>query len=399
MADTNLTQLRYIEEVNWGVTPGTPAMQEARITSETLGNNLSTTRSNEIRSDRQITDLILTGVDPAGDVAFELSYGAHDDWMEGALFSDWVGVGGGATEIITSGATGSNIDFSLNSTSGTIMFGSSVTHEVVAGQWIRLNGSAADDGYHLVSAVSGQTLTVASITTTEVLDETDAATIKGARLRNGTTTHSYSIERKVDTDTDQFFIWPGAMVSKLALDVKSQDVLTGTFSFIMESETASTSETADSVVDATTADIMSSAANVANVLEDGATISGVYVQSISFSLDNGLRGIKDITSTGNAKIGTGSCDVTGALDLIFDDLVIYNKFANSESSSLAFRSEDGETANEGNCYVYTFHKIKYSTGAVTTPGLNQDLPQAMGWQALRHPTYDCTIQIDRFAAE
>jgi hypothetical protein len=49
--------------------------------------------SEEIRRDRQVTDIIRTGARAEGDVNFELSYGSFDKLLEGALMSRWVTAG------------------------------------------------------------------------------------------------------------------------------------------------------------------------------------------------------------------------------------------------------------------------------------------------------------------
>jgi len=77
-ADTSRSQLFYLEETVWGITPAA-ALNAVRFTGESLNFSIENTQSNEIRSDRQITDLIQTDAEPGGDINFELSYGAFDD--------------------------------------------------------------------------------------------------------------------------------------------------------------------------------------------------------------------------------------------------------------------------------------------------------------------------------
>ena len=89
MSDANRIQLRYCEEDTWGTTPATRALQELRLTGESLSYNIANIVSTEIRDDRQVTDLIQTGAECGGGTNFELSYGTYDDFMEGALWSDW----------------------------------------------------------------------------------------------------------------------------------------------------------------------------------------------------------------------------------------------------------------------------------------------------------------------
>ena len=46
--------------------------------------------TNEIRPDRQVTDLILVGLEAAGSIEAEYSFEAIDTLLEGAMFNSWV---------------------------------------------------------------------------------------------------------------------------------------------------------------------------------------------------------------------------------------------------------------------------------------------------------------------
>jgi hypothetical protein len=93
MSDTNRVQLGLVEEVTLGVTPATPAIQALRITNApSLAFEPNTVVSEEIRSDRQITDLILVGADAGGEVGFELSFEALDIIFGGALQNTFVNI-------------------------------------------------------------------------------------------------------------------------------------------------------------------------------------------------------------------------------------------------------------------------------------------------------------------
>ena len=90
MSDANRTQLGVIEESTFGTTPATPAFETLRATGEpNLAFQPITTASNEIRSDRQVTDLPLVDKEAGGNVEMELSFGAQDTLLEGAMFDDW----------------------------------------------------------------------------------------------------------------------------------------------------------------------------------------------------------------------------------------------------------------------------------------------------------------------
>jgi len=90
MSEANRTAVAVVEEVTPGTTPANPAFEAVRVKSANLGYNPQTTVSSELRSDRQIPDLIKTGFEAGGDLPTELSYGNLDTLLRGALFSEWV---------------------------------------------------------------------------------------------------------------------------------------------------------------------------------------------------------------------------------------------------------------------------------------------------------------------
>ena len=126
MANTSETRLAYVAESTWGTTPATPAFQISRFTGEGLTPSINTTTSEELRQDRNITDLIQTGQTAGGNVDFELSFGAIDDLLESVLYSTWV------SDVIKNGVTEKS--FTLEKTFET---GST-------DQFHRLAGSVAD---------------------------------------------------------------------------------------------------------------------------------------------------------------------------------------------------------------------------------------------------------------
>ncbi|MCK1322151.1 hypothetical protein IVA94_14870 [Bradyrhizobium sp. 156] len=92
MADlqsTNRVALAKVRETTFGVTPTSPAFKAIRQTSSGLNANPKTVITSEIRSDRQVTDLILVGEDAGGPVGGELAFSVADDDLEEALQGTW----------------------------------------------------------------------------------------------------------------------------------------------------------------------------------------------------------------------------------------------------------------------------------------------------------------------
>lgn len=89
MGATNRAKLSYVAEVTPGTTPTSPAFKELRITSSGMRFNPERKTSNELRSDRQVVDQILTGLAAEGPLGGELSFSAYDDLIEAALQGTW----------------------------------------------------------------------------------------------------------------------------------------------------------------------------------------------------------------------------------------------------------------------------------------------------------------------
>lgn len=91
--------ISFVPEVTFGTTPTTPAMKFLRFSGGFPTLEKNTFASEEIRSDGQVADLRHGSRRVSGDLNFELSYGAYDDWLQAALGGTW------ATDVLKAGRT------------------------------------------------------------------------------------------------------------------------------------------------------------------------------------------------------------------------------------------------------------------------------------------------------
>lgn len=91
--NSSQTELSYVAEDTWGVTPTSPApvFQAIRFTGESLKIMNESVVSDEIRPDRNVPDTILVGGGASGGIDGELTYGTFDAFLESALYSTWSG--------------------------------------------------------------------------------------------------------------------------------------------------------------------------------------------------------------------------------------------------------------------------------------------------------------------
>jgi hypothetical protein len=91
--------IAFVPEVTYGTTPGTPTMKFLRFTGGFLNPEKNNFVSEEVRSDGQINDMRHGMRRVPGDLGFELSYGAYDDWLQAALGGTWT------TNVLKAGRT------------------------------------------------------------------------------------------------------------------------------------------------------------------------------------------------------------------------------------------------------------------------------------------------------
>ena len=161
MSDTNRVQVAVARSSERDIPSALTAMQLLRITgTPNLAFEPQNEISNEIRADRQVSDLIPVGAEAGGDIGFELSFQAFDLLFESTLFTQFGAIAGtttprrfGATEV-----TDINAD--------TIVVDDSSVYQV--GHLVRLfgidenNADALRDGIYEITAIpNGTDLTVA----------------------------------------------------------------------------------------------------------------------------------------------------------------------------------------------------------------------------------------------
>ncbi|MBX0289723.1 hypothetical protein K3G63_04700 [Hymenobacter sp. HSC-4F20] len=89
MTDSSLTRHAYVMQSAYGAVPANPAFKKLRLTGGGLSEQSGYTTSNEIRSDRQNSDMRLTSREAGGDFPFEMSYESFDDLLAAFMCNNW----------------------------------------------------------------------------------------------------------------------------------------------------------------------------------------------------------------------------------------------------------------------------------------------------------------------
>jgi len=379
-AQANVVSLAYIAETTPGTTPA-GGLTYLRYKTADFNANISTTVSQEIRSDRATTDLVRTSASSDGTVAFELSAVEYEPFIESAVgntFSTAVSVS--STAISASAGTNSIIGFT--------------TTNISAGHFLKVAGfsNAANNGIFKVESVASTSIVLSAAYATLVDEATgQAVTLKGKSVRNGTTKKTFTLERAFTDLSNEFMNHKGMMVSTMALNSVSEAIIEGSFAFQGMTTTITTATVAGTAA-ATTATanpIMSAVANVGTIYENETPTSGVYFKSINLTTNNNLRNLSAIANLYPIGINMGSFGAEFAIESYFADSTLLAKYINGTATALTYILTD----DSGNSFVIEAPNVKYSAGTLNGIALNSDVMVTLTGTALYDATNGYMLQI------
>jgi hypothetical protein len=217
--------------------------------------------------------------------------------------------------------------------------------------------------------------------------------VRGGQITNGTTMTSYSIEKAFTDNSSDYALYTGCVVDSMALNVTTEAVVTGSFTFLGAKGESLSSAQAGSYTAATTKDVMNSIDDVTGVME-GDTYVNRNVTAWSMALANNLRPRLEVGSLGAVSIGTGTCNVTGTLQGYYADSTLLDKYLAFNDSALAIVFEDVD----GNGYIVDCPKVIYTSAQRVAGGQNQDIIADLSWEAVMHDDELITIRLVKFSA-
>ena len=418
-SDTGQAALLVIEESTWGDTPtltDTAKAQALRFTSEDLKIDTTTTVSEEIRDDRQYSDIIPTKIEATGSIKTEMSYGSYDDFLRAAISNPWLAgtefdaAAGGANASIAVAvavaASGQTAAVPCKvTTASTATIADNAQFEV--GQAITFTGftGAADGNNGKVVTItkkvtSGDDL-VYDVVPGLPVAATSALGVNASAINNGTITNglvdtSFSIEKQFN-DVTKHLIYRGMSVNTASFTIEAESIVTTDWTFI--GKDGETLADADNVLEGTgttlhnpptTNEIVSAGTQDCLLIIDGKE-SG-FVKSVSSEINNNLRGKTVVCVVGNAEIGQGRFMFTGNLSMYFKDFAIYQKYLDNETASIVFTI--GNTTS--GLYVFNLPRIKFTESNIVAGGADQDVMVDGAFQALLDPDSGSTLTVTKF---
>ena len=389
MADTNRVALSYAKETTYGTAP-TGTYQRMRLTGESLEPQNGALMSDELRSDRQVADIVRSSLAAGGGINGEVSYGTWDEMLRAAVMAAaW-------SSEVTVIAASTAITFSSGGATATLGLGS-WTNTPTVGELILVEGGAAAGVYVVTSASS----TVIGLSPAPAADTGSTVTIKQlASIANGTTLDTFTFEREYTdlasggAEVVEYF--PGSALAGFTLSADRERMLQIALEVMSKRALSDIDLLGSSYTAVNTNGVLNTVEHLAVT-----RLAGVArpLTALSMRLANNLRGRTEIGTLGYGSIGTGTVEVTGNLGFYFNDAAVWSAIENFTEVDYLLGVNDAGAANmaSGNTLLVYMPAIKLSKGRRVAGGKNQDVIGEVEFMAKRSAAYGYTFKIARAA--
>lgn len=187
-------------------------------------------------------------------------------------------------------------------------------------------------------------------------------------LKVGTTLKSFSIEDSANdtASTDAFRLFTGMSVSSLAVSIKPNEMVTGTFSFVGKDMTAALTSAGTSSYGAVTKPFDAYSGTI-KIADAGGVLAGIAtVTGVDFTINNNFNPTFVVGSATTPQLEYGLATVEGTITAYFEDLSLINRFINETETAFEVQV-DSPDATAGHTWLFPRIKINAADVPVTGP--------------------------------
>jgi hypothetical protein len=352
-------------------------LQKLRLTQRAINPQRDVVESEEVRDDRQKSDVRHGFERVVGNFGYELSPGSFDDLLEVAMASSW----STASAVVTTGANLQALVVSATQKGFVRTVGSFITDGWRPGDTVKgasFTAPGLNNFSYLVTFVTATTLSIDDPDNTFVA-EADASgrtlTQQGSRIDPGTLLDTLYVERKFG-ETGKVQPFNGVTVNEIEFSATPTRIAGGRLSMIgiKPLTMASASLSALTSVPVGTKAVLAGFQGA--LIENGIKLA--VVTNVQLTLNNNRTSEAVIGSRNTPDIFEGDAVVSGTLTAFFEDETLYNKFINESSSFLVLRML---TPDKASWITVVVPNVKYM-GADMDPPPRGPVPITMPFRGL-----------------
>jgi hypothetical protein len=385
-ADANQGKLSFKQESSFNETPGTSlTLKNLPFTDESLQYDKQTVVSNEVRSDRNVQDLVEVGVNVEGPINFELS--TYSEWFSSFLLAVLMGAKTDNNDVALDDAY-SVADSGLTESD----FTGGDADAPPLGRAILFDDLFSGDGR--VAAIVRDRPDADTFTVSPQMNDTgtiDAGAVYDySEIKNGSTVTSFFIE-KYFNDLSVGMGFSGCRVDSMTLNFVSREILTGSMNIIGGNGFASDEGVYTvSTRDENSGSPYSASANVGAIVAGSNTAP---IKRATLEIRNNLRGQDAIGSKFFNGVGTGRFEVSGTIEAYFNSLTMFNVMKNHGSISIILGVQLGTTA-----LAFYIPAAKLAKAMPNIEGISTDVMIPLEFQGIYDSTEDATIVVSEARA-
>lgn len=187
-------------------------------------------------------------------------------------------------------------------------------------------------------------------------------------LKVGTTLKSFSIEDSANdtASTDAFRLFTGMAVSSLAVSIKPNEMVTGTFGFVGKDMTAALTSAGTSSYGTITKPFDAYSGTI-KIADAGGVLAGIStVTGVDFTINNNFNPTFVVGSATTPQLEYGLATVEGTITAYFEDLTLINRFINETETAFEVQV-DSPDATAGHTWLFPRIKINAADVPVTGP--------------------------------
>lgn len=376
----------YLVESTLGVIP-TSAIQEVRITGETLKSDITKSESNEIRSDRNVDDIYATAEQAVGGTQHLLSYGNTDQQKENALASSF-----------SAPYNYSALTISIDETAGVLTLndasGGFLPSNLLVGSYFRFQTVGALNPLVVFArVVSVDVNNIVFTTKSTIVDEIagTAVTIDhNGVMRDGKEKKSLTFEKEF-TDVAKFFNSVGMVASTYTLEIGNGAPVTEVFEYLgLRQRGAVATVGTGSNLPAPTNLVMVAGQHTKNIDINGADLC---FSSVNLTVDNSVQGRPQVNDIVACSFAERKRKVSGSFGTYFKDLDFYNLYQSNGSFGITLPVIDAL----GQGYLFSVPDCKLENdGDILATASDSDVTPSFDFKGVALDK-DYVVQITRFA--
>lgn len=174
-------------------------------------------------------------------------------------------------------------------------------------------------------------------------------------LKIGTTPKYFSIEDAA-TDIAQFRLFTGMTVSSLAVSIRPNQMVTGTFSMIGKNMTVSGTSVDPVKTASSTNQPFDAYSGLMRIADAGGVLaSSAIVTGFDFTINNALAPTFVVGSNTTPQLEYGMATVEGTITAYFEDAALINRFLNETQTALEVSVDDPTGSSD---YTWLFPRVK-----------------------------------------